>query len=959
MSTIHQFCSSCQTDEKRGFVYTGTIPIVDDLRCESCGGPLNRILKLSPDELSAEAEIAYEGNEIVVRESRWELLAQHILEMLRQHFPGRAVRRNSFVELPIREKLSLIIQPVIDHISHQEGCLLASPLHDAHEEEPSLVRLLLGEMNASLGEESLRLGTLRDLFPLSPARRTVFYRRFVDTDALAADALAERIAWVSKLIVFVSEAISTFGFSTAAVRFLQNLDIAIQAPPLNNTAQPWQDGLSPGFGAISLDELLRRTDLARQPTNAADVREQVESFLRALDIDAVAAGSQLEEDKLHFHFRGQTVELAFSNDDRDSYLSVCAQVSPSLLLDDELERLLTACRRSSQMGELCLRPLFIPAQRIRPKHQIRGISCSSSKTTSAEQDHYELLLRDTILGNDLNADELGKILASVTLHALALRDALGLSPSDSKLGASLDGLVSFLSLRAVQQSRSATLSKLMRRVCEFLQQLEIHPRLTPKGDLRLRHDDLDVTLHLGEQAPDSFLTIRAHLVELGSRSRREVLELISSIEEMPALGAFRLLDSGTLVFEDTILGNSLDLNELAKTLCVVVQVAQSYRPALLTRLGWNAEKSGAIAIGGHQASEGIAALYRRTFDESGRRQAVQAVAMFDDAVARECLLEAMRDPSETVAELATCGLMACTQFPHDTILQLATMALDVQLSDRVRQRALRVLGAAAQVCPDTNANSSRAQGTLTRMPEEAPSDDGTRAGPCIEALQRVALSESETPELRANAFRALGRSGSTTAVPYLVEGVRHHLHIVSHAALDAMVALSLSDPAPLHVAIQEALNRLRNRNEHDRATILKSIVQVGMPELVLEYAQELWEQSTETADVVAQASAAAQPPRIDVLRRMLAHRRGEIRRVAYLAIGASRISFMADDLADALLLEQDESLKPEAVHALAQIGVLSRRVGDALGVLSQDARLRELALSALHRLRLTQVGLLG
>src|SRR5690606_18162822 len=132
----------------------------------------------------------------------------------------------------------------------------------------------------------------------------------------------------------------------------------------------------------------------------------------------------------------------------------------------------------------------------------------------------------------------------------------------------------------------------------------------------------------------------------------------------------------------------------------------------------------------------------------------------------------------------------------------------------------------------------------------------------------------------------------------------------SHAALEAMVALGLPDPAPLFAAAQEAIDRLRNRDEHDRATIYRTIARLGMQETVLDLVEDSWERSAEVAYGLAEACATADPPHVDVLKAMLAHNRGEIRRTAYEVIGTHGVTALADDLAEALLTERDESLKP-------------------------------------------------
>src|SRR5690606_15153471 len=142
----------------------------------------------------------------------------------------------------------------------------------------------------------------------------------------------------------------------------------------------------------------------------------------------------------------------------------------------------------------------------------------------------------------------------------------------------------------------------------------------------------------------------------------------------------------------------------------------------------------------------------------------------------------------------------------------------------VRHRAMRILGIARQ---------SSVNGANT--------------------LQKVALSNAETSHLRAFAFQALGALGSASAVAALVEGVRQPSHAVSHAALEALLARGLPGPAPLFAAAQEAIYRLRNRDEHDRAPIYRTSARPGMQETVLDLVEDSLERSAEVAYGLAEA----------------------------------------------------------------------------------------------------------
>src|SRR5690606_1166278 len=129
--------------------------------------------------------------------------------------------------------------------------------------------------------------------------------------------------------------------------------------------------------------------------------------------------------------------------------------------------------------------------------------------------------------------------------------------------------------------------------------------------------------------------------------------------------------------------------------------------------------------------------------------------------------------------------------------------------------------------------------------------------------------------------------------------------------------------------------------EHDRATIYRTIARLGMQETVLDLVEDSWERSAEVAYGLAEACATADPPHVDVLKAMLAHNRGEIRRTAYEVIGTHGVTALADDLAEALLTERDESLKPIAIDSLGRAESFTRKVAEVLQRVAHDARLRQ------------------
>ncbi|OIP41820.1 MAG: hypothetical protein AUK47_05555 [Deltaproteobacteria bacterium CG2_30_63_29] len=907
MSTIHHSCSVCFGSERRGFTFTGAIPMGEAPRCVRCGAQMNRILRLAPEELSDAAEVAYDGAELVVREPLWDQLRHRVLSAIAPMQLGQTGRTDGLIEVPVRDTLSLLLQPVVDHISGQEGCLIAARLFDADEEDPANVRDLLKQMNESLGEQTLMLGTLRDLFPLAEPRSTVFYRRFVDVEQLNPKAMAEFVNRAHRVSLFVNEALSTFGFSPASLRFLANLRMGEHAPKLDAVSgADWTPAES--LGNRSLDDLLTSTDEARaRRIDRDEAREHILEFLRALDIDLSQVSDDAKPDQLAFHYRDVNLKLDFLDDERDSYLRVSAHIAASLQVDEQFERMLTTLSRGLLMGDVVLRP-----------------DALSSDQPSKDR-RYDVILQDTILGDDLNVDELAKVLSNIAHHAGTFRESLSTSGGQEPgRGAALDGLISFISMRAMLQSRSPNLPKLTQRVCEHLAQLGVYPRLTNDGDLGLVYNNLRVSIHLGEVVPDSFLTVRAHILPGIGVERHEALRFIADLEVFPIIGGFRVLDDGSVTFEDTVLGNSLDLNELAKTLHEVVMVATTHRRVLHESLGSTTPLD-------HDpkgySTEGLASLYRRSYDSLERQRAIRALAMFPDPHSVECLFEALRDPDIKVAEIATAGLEAEFADGHVGLIEdVAQMASDTHLSDLARRRAIRVL--------------SRGHGQSVKV---------------AACLKNIALSDGETLELRAFTFEALGALGSPDVVKVLVEGVKHSSHLVSHAALEAMVSLGLSEPAPLFLAAEEALNRLRGHDDKDRATIFKTIARLGMQETVLDLIDNDWERSAEVASGLAEACATSKPPKFDLLREMLKQERGEIRRVAYEAIDEHGLDPMADDLAEALIEERDEALKPTLIHALGKLGQFSRKVADSLQSISRDSRLRIVAMDTLHQLRVAQM----
>src|SRR5690606_18093542 len=141
--------------------------------------------------------------------------------------------------------------------------------------------------------------------------------RFVPKRELHPDSIANLVQWASKVALFVNEALSSFGFSPASLKFLQNLDMKDDAPPPSTpTNDDWARQHTAGFGVLELVELLTRTDDVRARSVEPDeARSHIVEFLKALDLDPAAMSVEGRPNELHFHYRGVNMELSFLNDD--------------------------------------------------------------------------------------------------------------------------------------------------------------------------------------------------------------------------------------------------------------------------------------------------------------------------------------------------------------------------------------------------------------------------------------------------------------------------------------------------------------------------------------------------------------------------------------------------------------------------------------------------------------------
>ena len=893
MSTIHLICSSCFFEERRGFTFTGTIPLAPDTRCH-CGGTVHRIVHLSPGELSNEVEIAYDGDEIVAREREWERLRSQLLSALQLNGYHPRRRRDGVLELVIRHSLKMFFQPVVDQLSHLQGCLVACFLFDASKEDAPNARKILAQINETIGERGLLLGTRRDVFPLDESKPTVIYRRFVPTDELTVKKISELSAWVERIAVFVNEALSTFGFSPASVRFIRNLQMSPKSKE-SSISRPTE--LS---GSIEIEELLEHADATRHAeTSFESLRLHLLEFLRALDIDAQAAIGN-DPNQLDFHYHGIGLKVFYRHDHRDSYLQVVAQVAHKLKLDENLDSILMTLSRSLTMGHIQLH------------EQQEGV--------------YNLTLEDTILGNDLNADELAKVLTNVALQAETFADSIAANHRVDHLleGVPLDGLVNFVNMRALQQSHSPDLPRLSRRVSNYLAQLDLYPRVSGNGDLRLSHRELPVFIKLGEMVPDSYLTIGVTIVSKMGVPRHSAWERIAVRPPGIHLGGFKLHSDGSLTYEDTILGNSLDLNELAKTLQEVLLAAEVSRETLRTK--FEADELGfAKTISRDEAISGLASVYRHSYDRHDRARIVRALAMFAHPIARESLFGALRDPSPFVGDLAACGLVAgINEGGEELHHSLSELALDTTLSDRVRKRALRILS----------------ETQFSQLPPQ---------------LGKIALNPRESLDLRQFALRSINaRPEFNLSEKELMTCLEHPSETLQLAALTAANKAKEHSSKELTEVLTKLLPQLVDE-VNVTGELLSFAATLGLQPHIVEAGERGWELSIELARGVVNAAASMNPPDNELLQRILAHPQGEHRRAVYEAIGEHRICALAPAISGALSQETDENLKAIAIKTLVKLGVLSRSIADTLQRVGRHAHVRSLAHDALQHLRSQQM----
>lgn len=295
MSTLHHVCTACFFEERRGFTFIGSVPAGHGLDCPVCGAPTHRLLRFGANELGPRAELVRHGDLILVREPRWESLRHTILGVLEALWRFDVVRRpDDLIELPIRDKLALVVRPVHDQITGQEGCLLACPLMSLAEPvDAAEVRSVLASLNEALGEQVLLLGTMRDLFTLADARPTIFYRLFLSRAALIdVEAFAAVIERARRQALLVHQALLTLGTRPEAATFLERVASHLPAAPVID--ESWDDAaadLIARRSAVALDELLAAADTLRGPRSTRDeVRTLVfEDFLHGLGLDLEAA----------------------------------------------------------------------------------------------------------------------------------------------------------------------------------------------------------------------------------------------------------------------------------------------------------------------------------------------------------------------------------------------------------------------------------------------------------------------------------------------------------------------------------------------------------------------------------------------------------------------------------------------------------------------------------------------
>lgn len=904
MSTIHNICHTCFISVRRGFTFTGVIPVGPLMRTAECPHALGRVVRLSQTELSEDVEIVFDGSSLVVREPLWVMLRLHLLDAL-QGLEGIEVTQlpDGVLEIPLSDNLSLILQPVVDHISQQSGCLLASCIYDADAENPTEARRQIWAMNSALGETSLVLGTRRDLFPLDDPRWTVIYRRFIPTERITRANLMRLVAWAQKTSLYVNEALNFFGFTRGAIRFLRNLKM--QAPADTSFERVDTGGFVRTGSLTGINGVSRRALDSYTSDDEAIGLEHLESrileFLRALDLDAKELEAGYAAHRFTFHVQDCPILVKLTQDERDTFISVSAPIARSRILDDNLATILS--ETPLLMGDFVLTP-------------------------ASDDGGYELRMQDVILGNDLNVDELAKVLTNITHQALDLRKAHPEIVSErSRNGADLSSLVSFVDKRASRRRRVPIMPRVRNRLSELFSALELFPTLTPSGDFELRYSGIPITLSLSlsPTEQDCYLTVRGHLVRDASNlSPLAIWKAIAPYTTQSHLGGFRVFQ-GSLTFEDTILGNSLDLNELARTLSEVSAVSSRLYSKIRAQLGLPAvENKNPDGSRRRRAIDGLAVAYRDSGDEEERLRIVRALSMFNDDNAQSCLLDALQDPAPEVAEYAACALAACLyEEQHELCDSVSSVALDNALSDPTRRLACRVLAAAV----------------------------GESTFPAVRALDAIACGKSETPQLRAYALDALGALGSHQAVNAIVNCVTEIPHAVSHAALVAMVSLDLPDPAPLFLAAQEAYNRVALGEDPDASTIYRTCAQLGMQESVIELVDTTWQTSTEAALGLATACATVQPRRLDILKTMLEHKRGEFRRMAYVAIGANKVVKLADTVASCLSKEPDLRLQGIALGTLLQLGKHNDDIEGVILACSETPHLRLQALTTLHELR--------
>jgi len=826
-------------------------------------------------------------------------------------------------DVMVQDDFSVTLRPIDDVSSHRVGVLMTAQLAELPEHDLDMAQL---EQRAAQASALLPLGDIVvgapvDLAPLDQAQLELSYMLFVDHadfhDERAADVLRQGVS----LAHHVRELVESFGIDDGLVAALRPL-------PGESGERP-----DPADAPAASDVPTVTSDLADLRTRLASLnaryfsvdklalRRQVLRYLNAIGCDI--ARTAIDAGPIRFAHRGIGVRLDLVHEPIDC-VNVQVTICKRVRLTDSLMRTLLPFFQSLVMGSL----VVLPAE--------------------DDAELCDIIFGDTVLAAELDLDELVLAMANVLLTGMTLRETVSIIAGIEPPAAPDEALPSLAPLFTYLEARRGRATvpvdfegagELRYRLDSYMRQLGLWPRLGHGRNIVFRHGDVVAEVILRQDGADTFVTCRAIIFERLETGPLPLLQWLLAHGAAAEIGGYKLVEGGLLAFEDTVLGNSIDLNEFAHTLATVAEGAAAAQTALLAVEELQVTTDNLPRERTAPDIEAFVDLYRQSTDPVERCKAIQALTLLG-ASCRLVAIDAVLDPHPVVADFAAASLIASEQ----------TLSAEPD----VRNGALRVLAETLETpryCDPTRLRVLRALAGLLdgQHAESAAAEVAHATGLIIQ----LALNPRESLPLRLEAIGVLPVLGTVEAFDALLQLIEAPHQPTTHAALSSLAAFELTaeDQLPRAAALLESFVQVAS----DLAPhVVELCIELNVPMPT----DKSPTSPTSVAPVprapgpiarVLARRALADADAADQLRALLESSLGELRHQAVLAIVENRLVDFAQNVVKALKTEIDPFVTRKLLIALAQLGGGGLAAHEALERYVNDDHLRVRALMALRR----------